>query len=265
MTPAVAGMRGPEIPGFRWVRPLGQGGFADVFLYRQELPSREVAIKVVRTQGDERGTKELHREADAMTLLAGHPAVVELHGVGTTADGRAYLVMEYCPVADLLTQVRARLAFLPIVRAAFGRFILDLIRRIKPMRSGKHATEAHPGTMFLGVVASLVVLGLVGMVAWGMCGQAALDWRDGPVTREGVTCTAMNPEERDDGPFVHIELTESEGVVRAYDLRQYELDRHAEKGTPLYNTIVEACQAPGTQIGISIYDRTGIIVDAWKK
>ena len=101
-------MKGPDIPGFQWVRPLGQGGFADVFLYRQELPSREVAIKVVRTQGDERGTKELHREADAMTLLAGHPSVVELHGVGTTADGRSYLIMEYCPVADLLTQVRAR-------------------------------------------------------------------------------------------------------------------------------------------------------------
>lgn len=108
MSPAVAGTRGPQIPGFRWVRPLGQGGFADVFLYRQELPSRDVAIKVVRAQGDERGTRELHREADAMTLLAGHPSVVELHGVGTTADGRAYLVMEYCPVADLLTQVRAR-------------------------------------------------------------------------------------------------------------------------------------------------------------
>ena len=167
--------------------------------------------------------------------------------------------------ARVIIAAIAVLAFLPIVRAVLGRFFIDLIRRIKPMRSGKHATEAHPGTMFLGVVASLVVLGLVGLVAWGMCGQAALDWRDGPVTREGVTCTDMNPEERDDGPFVHIELTESEGVVRAYDLRQYELDRHAEKGTPLYNTIVEACQAPGTQIGISIYDRTGIIVDAWKR
>ena len=122
-----------------------------------------------------------------------------------------------------------------------------------------------PAQCSWGVVASLVVLGLVGMVAWDLCGQAALDWRDGPVTREGVTCTAMNPEARDDGPFVHIELTEEGGAVRAYDLRQYELDRHAEKGTPLYNTIVEACQAPGTQIGISIYDRTGIIVDAWKK
>ena len=108
MSSAVAGTCGPQIPGFRWVRPLGQGGFADVFLYRQELPSRDVAIKVVRAKGDERGTLELHREADAMTLLAGHPAVVELHGVGTTSDGRAYLVMEYCPVADLLTQVRAR-------------------------------------------------------------------------------------------------------------------------------------------------------------
>ena len=167
--------------------------------------------------------------------------------------------------ARVIIAAIAVLAFLPIVRAAFGRFILDLVRRIKPMPSGKHAPEAHPGTMFLGVAASLVVLGLVGLVAWGMCGQAALDGHDGPVTREGVTCTAMNPEERDDGPFVHIELTESEGVVRAYDLSQYELDRHAEKGKPLYNTIVEACQAPGTQIGISIYDRTGIIVDAWKK
>ena len=167
--------------------------------------------------------------------------------------------------ARVIIAAIAVLAFLPIVRAVLGRFFIDLVRRIKPMRSGKHATEAHPGTMFLGVVASLVVLGLVGLTAWDLGGQAALDWRDGPVTREGVTCTAMNPEERDDGPFVHIELTDTEGTVRAYDLRQYELDRHAEKGTPLYNTIVEACQTPGTQIGISINERTGIIVDAWKR
>ena len=66
MTPAVAGMKGPEIPGFQWVRPLGQGGFADVFLYRQELPSREVAIKVVRTQGDERGTSSPKRLQPSM-------------------------------------------------------------------------------------------------------------------------------------------------------------------------------------------------------
>ena len=102
------------------------------------------------------------------------------------------------------------------------------------------------------------------MTAWDLGGQTALDWRDGPVRREGVTCTAMTPESSDDGPFVHIELTQGDGSVHAYDLRQYELDRHAAKGTPLYNTIVEACQIPGTQIGISIYERTGTIVEAWR-
>ncbi len=76
----------PQIPGFQWVRPLGQGGF-DVFLYRQELPSRTTAHQVVRAKGTSRHPRAAPR-ADAMTLLAGHPSVVELHGVGTTSDGR---------------------------------------------------------------------------------------------------------------------------------------------------------------------------------
>jgi hypothetical protein len=36
----------PEIPGLSYVAPLGRGGFADVFLYKQSMPSREVAVKV---------------------------------------------------------------------------------------------------------------------------------------------------------------------------------------------------------------------------
>lgn len=107
-TPLAAIARGPELPGFEWVRPLGAGGFADVHLYRQVLPSREVAIKVVRSQADERGAAELRREANAMTAVAGHPAIVQLYGAGTAEDGRPYLVMEYCPVSDVADQVRAR-------------------------------------------------------------------------------------------------------------------------------------------------------------
>ena len=98
----------PELPGFEWVRPLGSGGFADVHLYHQLLPSRDVAIKVVRSLNDERGAAELRREANAMTAVAGHPAIVPLHGAGTAEDGRPFLVMEYCPVADVGEQVRAR-------------------------------------------------------------------------------------------------------------------------------------------------------------
>ncbi len=59
-----------------------------------------MAIKVVRAQGDERGTKGCI-EADAMTAPV-DTSVVELHGVGTAADGRAYLVMgtAVCPTSS---------------------------------------------------------------------------------------------------------------------------------------------------------------------
>lgn len=107
MTP-VQPTTGPEISGYTWVKALGAGGFADVHLYRQQVPARDVAVKVVRHVQDERGARELQREANAMAAVAGHPAVVELYAVGTTADGRPYLVMEFCPVADVAEQVRTR-------------------------------------------------------------------------------------------------------------------------------------------------------------
>ena len=87
----------PEIEGLTWVRALGSGGFADVHLYRQFLPARDVAVKVVRDPTESGSVDEMHREADATAAVAGHPAVIELHGAGTTADGRPYLIMEYCP------------------------------------------------------------------------------------------------------------------------------------------------------------------------
>ena len=105
---AAPGTTAPAITGYTWVRALGSGGFADVHLYHQLLPSRDVAIKIVRSPGDHAGVEELRREADALAAVGGHPAVVELHGVGVTDDARPYLVMEYCPVADIGDQVRSR-------------------------------------------------------------------------------------------------------------------------------------------------------------
>ncbi|VTX51518.1 Serine/threonine-protein kinase PknK [uncultured Actinomyces sp.] len=96
----------PLLPGYEWIRPLGSGGFADVFLCRQELPSREVAVKVARRDRGSDGEAGIAREADVMALVSGHPAVAQLYGAGRTPDGRPYLVMEYCPVANILDQVR---------------------------------------------------------------------------------------------------------------------------------------------------------------
>ena len=40
--------QGPPIPGASPKHLLGAGGFADVFLYEQRVPRRDVAVKILR-------------------------------------------------------------------------------------------------------------------------------------------------------------------------------------------------------------------------
>lgn len=88
----------PQLPGLTYIRPLGSGGFADVFLYQQDMPRRAVAVKVLPT--DERDPDLLrmfNAEADVLAHLSAHPAIVTVYQAGISADGRPYIVMEYCP------------------------------------------------------------------------------------------------------------------------------------------------------------------------
>lgn len=87
----------PVIPGYEPVRLLGMGGFADVFLYQQLMPRRAVAVKVLLAShlGDD--VRERFRtEADLMATLSHHPSIVTIYQADVAADGRPYLVMEYC-------------------------------------------------------------------------------------------------------------------------------------------------------------------------
>lgn len=97
----------PVLPGLEHVRLLGSGGFADVHLYRQELPRMLVAVKVLRgtTGADQR--RQLVDEANAMAELAEHPYIVTIFRAGTTDDGRPYLVMAYLPQPNLAARARA--------------------------------------------------------------------------------------------------------------------------------------------------------------
>ena len=92
----------PRIPGFTFIKSLGQGGFADVYLYQQDSPRRVVAVKVLIAEmaGTEAAAR-LRREADAMAGLSQHQNIVTVFQSGTAADGRAFMVMEYYPRAAL--------------------------------------------------------------------------------------------------------------------------------------------------------------------
>ncbi|MFK4759650.1 serine/threonine-protein kinase, partial [Microbacterium sp. ZW T5_45] len=97
----------PQLPGFTYLEPLGTGGFADVFLYEQQMPRRRVAVKVLLADRLATGAaQEFSDEANVMAMLSTHPAIVTIYQAGVAGDGRPYLVMEYCPRPNL--QMRTR-------------------------------------------------------------------------------------------------------------------------------------------------------------
>ena len=90
----------PVLPGFTYIRPLGTGGFADVFLFEQNLPRRPVAVKVLLEDiVDEGLLRMFNAEADVMARLSSHPSILTIYEASISADGRPYLVMEYCPTS----------------------------------------------------------------------------------------------------------------------------------------------------------------------
>src|SRR5438552_2343173 len=90
-----------QIPGFRLLEKLGEGGMGAVYRASNEATAAEVAIKVLTP---DQSIRAFRRETQLMASLA-HPHLVAIHAFGETAD-RYYLVMEY--VAG--TSLRARMA-----------------------------------------------------------------------------------------------------------------------------------------------------------
>ena len=87
----------PVLPGFSYVRVLGSGGFADVFLYEQNMPRRQVAVKVMLPEVATTHVRQMFQaEANLMAQLSTHPSILTVYQASVSADGRPYLVMELC-------------------------------------------------------------------------------------------------------------------------------------------------------------------------
>lgn len=106
----------PRISGHQFLRHLGSGGYADVYLYEQATPRRPVAIKVLNE--DTLSVVDQQRflkEANAMAVLSDHPYIVPVFSVGQTDNGRPYIAMKYYPSPSL--DVRTKQAPLGIADA----------------------------------------------------------------------------------------------------------------------------------------------------
>ncbi|NJP36404.1 Stk1 family PASTA domain-containing Ser/Thr kinase [Alkalicoccus luteus] len=80
---------------YKLIRPIGGGGMADVYLAKDLILDRHVAVKMLKSQfsKNEEFIRRFHREAEAATSLS-HENIVSIYDVGEEND-LYYIVMEY--------------------------------------------------------------------------------------------------------------------------------------------------------------------------
>ncbi|MFC0436450.1 serine/threonine-protein kinase [Kutzneria buriramensis] len=127
----------PDVPGHRYVRRLDSGGFADVHVYRQLRPDREVAVKILKDVDlSAQARQQFADEASVMAELTGHENIVRVLSAGELPDGRPYLVMEFYPNGDL----RGRLERGPLPVAE----VLDIgVRIASAVATAHHENILH--------------------------------------------------------------------------------------------------------------------------
>ena len=114
-------IEGQRLGAYRIVRLLGEGGMGAVYEARQEPLDRRVALKTLHA--DHARNKEFiarfFNEAKVLSQLE-HPSIVQVSDFGHTADGTAYLVMEYLRGQSLghrLRELTANRKRLPLTTA----------------------------------------------------------------------------------------------------------------------------------------------------
>ena len=109
-----------QVPGFRILSYLGEGGMGQVYEAEQLEPvRREVALKVIKWGMDTVEVVARFRSERQALALMDHPSIAKVFDAGSTSSGRPYFVMElvrgeplteYCDRARL--SIRERLELL---------------------------------------------------------------------------------------------------------------------------------------------------------
>ena len=93
---------------YQLIKELGRGGMGDVYLMRDVVLDRRIALKVLRTTSDESfvDLKRLLREA-RLAAQAEHPRVARVYDVGTCGE-HSFIAMEYVPGETLRAWMKSR-------------------------------------------------------------------------------------------------------------------------------------------------------------
>ena len=172
----------PVLAGYSYVRPLGSGGFADVFLYEQDMPRRVAAVKVLLADAvNPEVLRTFNVEADISARLSAHPSIVTIYQASISADGRPYFAMEYCP--DTMS-ARYKKAPLPLAD------VLDTGVRI----AGALETVHRAGLLHRDIKPSNVLINSLGAPVLADFGIAAAVIDDGDGETIAMSVPWSSPE-----------------------------------------------------------------------
>ncbi len=99
-----------QIPGYRILKTLGEGGMATVYLAVQQSLDREVALKVMSPMlAANQSFCERFLKEGRITAQLTHPNLVTIHDIGSY-EGVYYFASEYLPAGTLRERMARRLS-----------------------------------------------------------------------------------------------------------------------------------------------------------
>jgi tRNA A-37 threonylcarbamoyl transferase component Bud32 len=179
---------------YRLLEPVGSGGMGRVWLARDEMLDRDVAVKEFRppewmTDAEQARLRDRTlREARSAGRL-NHPHVVRVYDV-VHADGLPWIVMEYVPSRSLHQVINEDGPYSPVAAARIGLSVLDALSAAH--RAGVLHRDVKPHNVLIGTDGRVVLtdFGLATFVD------------DGAVTGPGLVVGSpqyVSPERARDG------------------------------------------------------------------
>ncbi|MCA8962453.1 MAG: serine/threonine protein kinase, partial [Planctomycetes bacterium] len=156
-----------DFGGYRFLEPLGSGGFGDVYLVEQSSVERRFALKLIKPGMDsQRVLARFDTERMALSVMD-HPGISRIIDAGTTPRGRPYFTMEfidglpitqYCDREQLSVAARIELV-IEVCRAVHHAHQKGIIHRdLKPSNilvTEEDGRAARPVVIDFGIAKAL--------------------------------------------------------------------------------------------------------------